>query len=129
MLMAIHWVLSSSISQDGAKLDIAASGCWGGHHEKTYFDVRVFNPLASSNRCANISSCYKKHESIKKQAYEQRIREVEHGTFTPLVLHTKLSLLADKRNNNYNSTLSWLRCRLSFLLLRSAIRSGMKTIF
>ena len=127
---------SSSISQDGARLDIAANGCWGGRHEKTYFDVRVFNPLASSNRCANISSCYKKHENIKKQAYEQRIREMEHGTFTPLVLaatggmareaeifYKRLaSLLADKRNNNYNSTLSWLRCRLSFSLLRSAIR-------
>ena len=127
---------SSSISQDGARLDIAANGCWGGRHEKTYFDVRVFNPLASSNRCANISSCYKKHENIKKQAYEQRIREVEHGTFTPLVLaatggmareaeifYKRLaSLIADKRNNNYNSTLSWLRCRLSFSLLRSAIR-------
>ena len=75
----------SSIGQDGARLDIAASGCWGGRHERTYFDVRVFNPHAPSNRSANLSSCYRKHERIKKNAYEQRIREVEHASFTPLV--------------------------------------------
>ena len=128
---------SSSNTQDGARLDIAASGCWGGRHEKTFFDVRVFNPHAPSNRCANISTCYKKHERLKKASYEQRIREVEHATFTPLVMSATgglaseattfykrlASLLAAKWNNSYSSTLSWLRCRLSFSLLRSAIRS------
>ena len=32
--------------QDGARLDIAANGFWGGTFERTYFDVRVFNPHA-----------------------------------------------------------------------------------
>ncbi len=31
---------------------------------------------------------YKKHEQAKKRAYEERIREVEHATFTPVVLST-----------------------------------------
>ena len=35
--------------QDGAWLDIAANGVWGGTFERTYFDVRVFNPHAPSN--------------------------------------------------------------------------------
>ena len=127
---------SSSNIQDGARLDIAASGCWGGNHERTFFDVRVFNPHAPSNRCSNISSCYKKHERIKKTTYEQSIREVEHATFTPLVLSATgglaneasifykrlATLLAIKRNDNYSTTLSWIRNRLSFSLLRSAIR-------
>ena len=34
--------------QDGARLDISASGVWGGRFERTFFDVRVFNPLAAS---------------------------------------------------------------------------------
>lgn len=55
---------SSSNIQDGARLDIAASGCWGGNNERTFFDARVFNPHAPSNRCSNIYSCYKKHERI-----------------------------------------------------------------
>lgn len=37
--------------QDGGGLDISVIGVWGGHFKKTYFDVRVFNPLAPSNRC------------------------------------------------------------------------------
>ncbi len=127
---------ASSISQDGARLDIAASGCWGGRHEKTFFDVRVFNPHAPSNRGTNPLACYKKHERIKKSAYEQRVREVEHATFTPIVLaatggmakeadtfYKRLaSLLAAKRGNHYSTTLAWLRCRLCFSLLRSSIR-------
>ena len=77
---------STANSQAGARLDIAANGVWGGTFERTYFDVRVFNPHAPSNRHANLQSVYRKHEQIKKCAYEQRIREVEHATFSPLVL-------------------------------------------
>ena len=33
----------------GARLDIAACGVWGGRFERTFFDVRVFNPKARSN--------------------------------------------------------------------------------
>ena len=54
--------------QDGAQLDIAASGFWGGTYERTFFDVRVFNPHAPSNRHTQLSSCYRKHEQIKKHA-------------------------------------------------------------
>ena len=31
------------------------------------------------------SIIYRKHESVKKQAYEARIQKVEHSFFTPLV--------------------------------------------
>ena len=37
-------------AQDGARLDISANGVWGEKYEKTYFDVRVFNPHAPLNR-------------------------------------------------------------------------------
>ncbi len=30
----------------GARLDVAASGLWGGRRERTLMDVRVFNPFA-----------------------------------------------------------------------------------
>ncbi len=72
-------------TQDGARLDIAASGFWGGRYEQTFFDVRVFNPLAPSNSNLPLPSCYRKHEKEKKRTYEQRIREIERSTFTPLV--------------------------------------------
>ena len=47
--------------------------------------LRVFNTLAPSNSGTTLQSCYRKHEITKKRAYELRIREVEHSSFTPLV--------------------------------------------
>ena len=67
-------------AQYGARLDISANGVWGGRFEKTYFDVRVFNPHAPSNRNMTLSACFRKHEREKKRAYDQRVREVEHPT-------------------------------------------------
>ena len=128
---------STANSRTGARLDIAANGVWGGTFERTYFDVSVFNPHAPSNRQTNLQSVYRKHEKIKKRAYEQRIREIEHATFTPLVLSATCglameantfykrlaSMLASKWDHNYSSTLCWLRCRLAFSLLRSSIQA------
>ena len=128
---------ASSNSQDGARLDISANGVWGGRFEKTYFDVRVFNPHAPSNKNSTLSACYKKHEREKKRAYEQRVREVEHSSFTPLVLaatgglgneassfYRRLaSLLSQKWDTPYSTTQCWLRCRLAFSLLRSSIQA------
>lgn len=78
--------MSTANSQDGAWQDIAANGLWGGRHEQTYFDIRVFNPHAPSNRQSSLANCYWKQEAIKKCAYKQQVREVEHSTFTPLVM-------------------------------------------
>ena len=127
---------ASANIQDGARLDIAVNGFWGGRHERSFCDVRVFNPHAAANRTSNLASAYRKHEKQKKNSYEQRILQVEHASFTPLVFSATgglggeantfykrlASLLAHKWNDPYNSTLAWLRCRLSFSLLRSSIR-------
>ena len=127
---------ASSITQDGARLDVAADGFWGSRFERAFFDVRVFNPYAPSNKHhPSLQACYKKHENIKKRAYDQRIREVEHGTFTPLVLsctggmgraavttYKRLAaLIAMKRDVPYSETMGWIRCCLSFSLLRATI--------
>ena len=75
------------------------------------------------------------NENAKKREYGERVREVEHAVFTPLVLSTcggmsretttfykKLAAdLATKRKLQYSEVLGWLRCRISFALLRSAI--------
>jgi len=39
---------ASSYTQDSARLDIAANGFWGGRFERTFFEVRVFNPLINT---------------------------------------------------------------------------------
>jgi len=72
-------------------------------------------------------------EKEKKRKYQQRVIDVEMGSFTPLVFGTNggmgkecklfLSNLADKlsRKNGdfYASAISWLRTRISFEILRS----------
>ena len=126
----------SANTTNGARLDVAASGLWGGRRERTLMDVRVFNPFAPSNRNTTLDRCYTKHEREKVRAYGQRVREVEHATFVPLVMSATgglakqatnfykrlASLLADKWEQPYSTTLYWLRCSLSFSLLRSAIQ-------
>ena len=95
----------------------------------------MFNPLAPSNSRSSLNATYRHHESLKRRSYEQRVREVEHGSFTPLVFSATggmvpaatiaykslASLLADKRQQTYNKTISWLRCSLSFSLVISAV--------
>ena len=69
--------------EDGARLDIAANGFLGGRYERTFTDVCIFNPHAPSNRNSDLATCYRKRERSKKRAYEQRVRKVEHASFTP----------------------------------------------
>ena len=97
----------------------------------------IYMSWRSSNRQANMSNTFRRHEAAKKRAYDQRIREVEHATLTPLVFSATgglgsqantfykrlASLLSEKWDFSYSSTLCWLRCRLAFSLLRSAIQS------
>ena len=54
--------------------------------QDAFFYVRVFYPNVSSNRSMTIPAAYRKHELTEKREYAQRVREVEHGVFTPLVL-------------------------------------------
>ena len=106
-----------------------------GAPDKALFDVKVFNQYAKSNQKFTLASFFCHHEKSKKRAYEQRIVEVEHGSFTPLVFSTtggmgRLAsifynqlalLLAEKRHQPYATTMGWLRCLVSFCLLRSSI--------
>ena len=48
--------------EDGARLDIAANGFWGGRYERTFIDVRIFNPHPPSNRNSDLATCYRKRE-------------------------------------------------------------------
>ena len=73
---------------DGARLDVVADGFWGGNRQRAFFDVRVFNPFTPSHKNSPLDKCYRKNEQEKKRAYDQRIREVEHGLFSPLVFST-----------------------------------------
>ena len=130
-----HLSYATANREDAARLDVKARGFWGLTQQRAFFDVRVFNPTAPSCRRLQMAACYRRHEEEKRRAYEQRVREVEYGSFTPLVFSTSggmgraatvtykrlASLLTAKREQPYCVVMGWLRCHLSFALLRSAV--------
>ena len=126
---------ASAITDDGAQADIQAKGFWGTSHQRAFFDVKVFNPHAPSNKRFSTPACYAHHEQIKQRLYEQRINEVELASFTPLIFSTTggmgksaavfygrlADMIATKTKQPYSSTITWIRCRLNFSLIRSSV--------
>ena len=102
----------------------------------TSVDVQVFNPHAQSNKHSSLPSVYRMHEKMKKRQYQQRVLEIEHASFTPLILSATggmaneatffykrmANLLSMEWDQQYSITMAWLRCRITFALLRSAIQ-------
>ena len=117
-----------------ARLDISARGVWA-RNQRAFFDVRVFSPNARRFQNQTLKKAYIANEKEKKRSYGQRIQEVEHGTFTPLVFsvhggmgeeckmfYKRLSsLLSEKRNEDLSSVTAWVRTKIRFALLRSAL--------
>ena len=115
-----------------AWLDIRAQGFWA-REESMFFDARVWHPNADSYKNLTPEQL---HENDKKRLYLSRVLKVELGTFTPLVFtttggmsnnecqcyHSHLAeLLAVKKRESYASTITWIRTRVSFVIVRSAL--------
>ena len=82
-----HLNRGSNKVQD-ARLDIHARGFWE-RHRSAFFDVRVCHPNAVSYRDIEQQQIYRIHENeIEKRLYSERVLDIEHGTFTPLVFTT-----------------------------------------
>ena len=75
---------NSTTTDDEARLDINANNLWGYRFNRTFFDVKIFKPHAKS--CPKtMKDAYNYYESIKRNKYEERIRETEHSSFNALV--------------------------------------------
>lgn len=124
--------LRSANTSPEARLDIKAGGFWS-RGVTAFFDVRVTHVNSTSNQNKPTSTIFREQENEKKRQYLQRVLEVEHGTFTPLVfgtnggmgvesalfLKTLAEFLATKNGESYAIVVAWLRTRLSFEILRS----------
>ena len=80
-----------------------------------------------------------RYKQEKRRQYEQRVCEIEHAIFTTLVMSATggmgraattfykrlASMISEKRNTEYSNsqTVNWIRCKLSFALLRALIMS------
>ena len=119
----------------GVRLDVSARSVWN-PLERAFLDVRVFHAQAPSNKAlGSPTTMYNSHERQKKNLYNKRIVEVEHGTFTPIVLSTTGGMgreankffkkLADKLSRKsgqrYSEAMTFIRKRVRFDLLRTTV--------
>ena len=124
----------SANTLDGARLDIRVRSFWDAMQD-AFFDVRVVHPSVPAYQNKTLPAIYRQHEVQKCREYGDRVHEVEHGAFTPLVFTTGggaapaatvflkrlAGMLANKRGMAYSATMGWLRCAIGFCLLRSSL--------
>ena len=117
-----------------ARLDVHCRVFWE-RQRTAFFDIRVCNSNADSYKELSPKQIYKLREDEKKQKYASRIIEVGNGTFTPLVFtttggmsqecqryHSRLAeLISSKKQENYATTITWTRTKVSFAILRTAL--------
>ena len=98
-----------------------------------FFDVRVFNPFAKTHIKSKLSTVFEKNEKEKKTKYNQRVIDVEHGSFTPIVLSayggcsreterflSNLILkISEKRDVPQSVIANYIRTKISFILVRA----------
>ena len=125
---------ASTIQGDDARLDVRARG-FGRKGQNAFFDVRVTNANAKSQSKINLQTVLKKHEREKKRSYNERVMNVEQGTFTPLIFtvyggtgsectayHKNLAdKISSKTGENYAKVITFMRYKLSFIVLKSAL--------
>lgn len=117
-----------------ARVDVSARGFWT-RGQKAFMDVRIFDPMAACHRQLSLEAAHQRNEQEKIRAYGERIQHVDQGSFTPLVFTTSGGMgpkarcfysrladrMAEKKQQPRSHIVAWMRCRLSFSLLRSAL--------
>ena len=117
-----------------ARLDVSAVNFWDG--QRAFFYIRVFDLNAQRYRNLEFAKCFAKKEMEKKRQYNERVLEVENGTFTPLVFSTNGAMgregitfykrlgemYTEKKKLPVSATTTAIRTKVSFSLLRSTIR-------
>ena len=124
----------SAICDEDARSDIKCTGFWRSMRT-AFFDIKVVSPYAKSYVHLSHASLYRNAEKSKEREYSERIKNVEHADFNPLVFTTAggmapqsqlvvkriAAALSEKRDLPKSVVTGWLRCRLSFALLRTTL--------
>ncbi|CAH3191579.1 unnamed protein product, partial [Porites evermanni] len=127
--------LQSTVTSRKARLDMKAGGFWT-PGVTAFFDVRVTHVNSRSHQGKYTATIFEEQENEKKRKCNQRVMDVEMGTFTPLVfgtsggmgldcqnfLRTFANKLSTRNDEPYASLISWLQIQLSFAILRTVHR-------
>ena len=79
---------NSTCTEAEARLEFSAKGIWGSRFECSFYDVMIFNSYAPINRIKETKDSYFLHEKLKRLKYQDRIVDIEHGSFSPLIFAT-----------------------------------------
>ena len=126
--------VDSRILDEKARLDVSAVGVWS-PAERTFLDVRVVNLNSDSYLNQTPAQVYGDNERSKKRSYNDRILQVEKGSFSPLIFSTSggmgpectrfhkrvAELIAAKRGEQYSDVMNYIRTKLRFSLLKSIL--------
>ena len=126
------YLQNSTAAGNEVRLYISARGFWQAG-QMAFLDVIVFNPNTKRYANKELSKAYEIDEKEKKKTYNERILQVEHGSFTPLVMsatggmsreckkfYSRLAeVISKKRKTNYNLTITWIPRKIAFSLIKS----------
>ena len=125
------WEIKGKAGKDRFSQDLWKP-LWGGRFERSYMDVRVFKTLSPLQYYSLLQEARKRKETCLRTTGKGDRACVVHttcvfsnrrygSTGNNSLKKACKSLLADKWDQPYSTTMSWMRCRLSFSLLTSAI--------
>ena len=114
------------------RLDVRAHDFWE-RGQQVFFDLRVFDPNACRYLNKLLQRCHVINENEEKRAYNERVLQIDHGTFIPLFFsiygsmgrecHKFYSWLSDllpgKPNLPKSVVANWIRLKVCFELLKS----------
>ena len=129
-----HLTYRTANRSQEARLDISATGFWT-PGQRAFFDIRVFDLNARRYSGLGLEKCFRRNESEKKRHYNERVTNIENGTFTPLVFSTSggmgrecktfykrlCEMMAEKRGETPQRMTDFIRTKLSYSLLRSTL--------
>ena len=122
----------TKIRGDEARLDIRVRGLWEKGHQ-AFIHVSVLDPNASRYLNTSIQQCYSINEKEKKRNCNERILQIDHDTFAPLVFslygrlgrkcktfYSRLAkLVSIKQNISKSVPTNWIRTKICYALLKA----------
>ena len=128
------FLYATANTADDARLDVKARGFWC-RGQDAFFDVLIFYPNATSYCTLSLSSAYKRHvlRNVNMAIELEKLSMVSlpHLYLLLLAVWVRRQLLPTNilltyllptgDNITCTTTIHWLRCHISFSLLRSAI--------
>ena len=120
-------------NDNNLRADVSVRGFWQ-RMQRAFVDVRVFYPFAPSYRSRSLQASFRMMENEKKNKYNREALR-QNATFTPLIFSSNggmsretvrfyqrlAELLSEKHGTAFSCTSSWVKRKVMFGLIRTAV--------